>query len=113
MNTLLAILTISLAPHAANACSLETTTGVDYGGAAYNCEAILQGTVQSCNPAGNMWVCKCAMNCTEQGNGPGQRYTTTTGTDYGHAAQNCEMILQGQTSNCHPDGNMWVCGCYY
>jgi hypothetical protein len=98
----------------AMACNYTTVTGVDYGGAAYNCEAILQGQTQNCHPSGNMWICQCAYSCGNGGgNGPGTHYTVTTGPDYGSASYNCEAILQGQTANCHPDGRMWVCGCYY
>jgi hypothetical protein len=113
MKTLLALLTLcTSAP--AFACSIETVTGVDYGGAAYNCEAILQGQIQNCHPSGNnLWICKCAVSCNQGPGGPGGRYTTTTGIDYGGASYNCEAILQGQAVNCHPDGRMWVCGCYY
>lgn len=95
------------------ACEMQNVTGTDYGGAAYNCEAIMQGQVQDCHPSGSLWICQCAVNCVNSGTAPGSRYTTTTGPDYGSASSNCEVILQGTTSNCHPDGNMWVCGCYY
>lgn len=94
------------------ACSYTTTTGNDYGGAATNCEVILQGSTANCHPVGNTWVCGCYYNCNQPNPG-GERITRTTGNTYGDAATNCEVILQGWTSDCHPTGRLWVCTCHY
>ena len=97
-------------------CSKHQTTGVDYFGAKYNCEAILNGTAQNCQPGnaqGSVWYCACFTGC--QSSGPyTPKIQTTIGADFFGAKYNCEAILGGYAMNCQPgnaQGTIWSCKC--
>lgn len=105
-------------------CNYTTTTGVGYFGAKQNCEVILQGQADSCQPEGfgpnALWACKCTYGCSNNGGGGSGGYnnhTVTTGVGYFGAKQNCEVILRGNAYSCEPQGMgpnaLWTCQCDY
>lgn len=94
----------------AQSCRNESTIGTSWHQARYNCEVVLNGNANNCQPYGNMWGCSCAI-CP---NNNGVRSTRTTGTSWDQARYNCEMILKGRSNNCQPStNNLWYCTCYY
>lgn len=113
MRLILVVMTLLFAGVSyAQSCRQERTIGADWNQARYNCEVILKGDANNCQPYGRMWGCSCSV-CPNGGSSSG-RFTRTTGTDWGQARYNCEMVLRGTASNCQPSTNgLWYCTCHY
>ncbi len=117
-SAILLVLGFSLSAEAV--CKNHKTTGIDYFGAKYNCEAILGGYAQNCQPGnaqGTIWYCSCMTNCNNGGgNFSSPKVTTTMGADYFGAKYNCEAVLNGYALSCQPgnaQGTIWSCRCQY
>ncbi len=115
MKTFLILLTFVLnITHAQAECREDRTIGATWGQARYNCEVVLKGEVNGCRDGGGIFYCSCSLGCREEGTGPGQRFTRTTGASWQQARTNCELILKGNAQNCLPYGRgNFACECYY